>query len=276
MRHSSTPHMRASTARARAPPRRHAPSSSSPRIARRSRAVCVARATVEDDKASCVVTQVTGDGDALLTQLRVVASTTARAFDAPSTTNTVLDGLVAKIRWSGAAFVLLRATALDADVAPSDANADVFGCVDVTSLPAFGAKASKEKIVANVPLALGLTEQSYFAYLSGMAVEPERRGRGVGRALLRACDEYCGKMRPKPAVIALHVDEDNVRALRLYERYGYVRVNAREVEDTVGKVGQMFARAFTAGTKKKILMYKRVEMIDDDDDDDGDGGDGDA
>ena len=146
----------------------------------------------------------------------------------------------------------------------------MLGCVDVTALPAFGPKASKEKIVANVPLALGLTEQSHFAYLSGMAVEPERRGRGVGRALLRACDEYCGRMRPKPAVIALHVNEDNVNALRLYERYGYVRVQEREVEDTVGKVGQLFARAFTAGTKKKILMYKRVEMVENDDEEDGD------
>ncbi len=59
-------------------------------------------------------------------------------------------------------------------------------------------------------------DQAFVAY---MAVRPEHRGRGVGRALLeRAEDEARRKGTP---YISLMVTEENLAARTLYERAGY-------------------------------------------------------
>lgn len=57
------------------------------------------------------------------------------------------------------------------------------------------------------------------------AVDPDRRGRGIGRALmegLAACAEEAGE----PA-LCLSVGERNPVAARLYERVGFVRIGDR-------------------------------------------------
>lgn len=59
--------------------------------------------------------------------------------------------------------------------------------------------------------------QGFLAY---MAVEPERRGRGVGTALLTAAEDEA-RRRGLP-YMALMVTEENQGARRLYERGGYI------------------------------------------------------
>ena len=198
------------------------------------------------------VGQVSGEGDALVASLRRCADVTARAFGDDGVA--VLDGMVRKIRYSGEAFVLLEATKRG-DAKGGEDQTVVVGCVDLTRLPAYGPKASKETLLQRVPEALGLTEQGHFAYLSGMAVLPECRRRGVGARLLEACDEYAGRMDPKPAAIALHVDADNEAAIGLYQKYGYAKIIEREVDDAFGRLNRAFVKAFGSG-KKKVLMVR--------------------
>ena len=236
------------SARARAPPRRVAvavAAAASGETGERAEDGDDDRQTGDDVR----VGQVSGEGDALVASLRRCADVTARAFGDDGVA--VLDGMVRKIRYSGEAFVLLEATRAEA----SGEDRTVVGCVDLTRLPAYGPKASKETLVQRVPEALGLTEQGHFAYLSGMAVLPECRRRGVGAHLLKACDEYAGRMDPKPAAIALHVDADNEAAIGLYQKYGYAKIIEREVDDAFGRLNRAFVKAFGSG-KKKVLMVR--------------------
>jgi ribosomal protein S18 acetylase RimI-like enzyme len=57
------------------------------------------------------------------------------------------------------------------------------------------------------------------AWIATVGVLPEFRGRGIGSALLRACEE-----RIKVGRIRLCVRVSNDTAIRLYERRGYLRV----------------------------------------------------
>jgi len=202
------------------------------------------------------VRQVAGEGEALVDKLRACAKVTSESFGAEkSSAVSVLDGLVRKIKYSGDAFVLLEAYD-DGDGEDADADAiRLCGCADVTALPAFGPRASKEALVARVPIALGLTEQSNFAYLSGMCVSERYRRRGVGMKLLEACETCARKMTPTPAAMALHVDSDNEGAIALYEGCGYVRVVEREVDDAFGRMSRALG-GLVGGGRKKILMSK--------------------
>ncbi len=56
------------------------------------------------------------------------------------------------------------------------------------------------------------------AWIATIGVLPEFRGRGVGSALLRACEE-----RITLPVVRLCVRTDNLGAIHIYERYGYQR-----------------------------------------------------
>ena len=57
------------------------------------------------------------------------------------------------------------------------------------------------------------------AWIATLGVLPEYRGRGLGAALLQACEE-----RISLNTIRLCVRRNNDTAIRLYERYGYVKV----------------------------------------------------
>ena len=57
------------------------------------------------------------------------------------------------------------------------------------------------------------------AWIATVAVLPEYRGRGIGAALLRSCEERIPVNR-----IRLCVRPSNDVAIRLYERFGYARV----------------------------------------------------
>jgi ribosomal-protein-alanine N-acetyltransferase len=57
------------------------------------------------------------------------------------------------------------------------------------------------------------------AWIATVAVLPEFRGRGIGAALLQACEAQISVKR-----IRLCVRPSNDVAIRLYERFGYTRV----------------------------------------------------
>jgi ribosomal protein S18 acetylase RimI-like enzyme len=57
------------------------------------------------------------------------------------------------------------------------------------------------------------------AWVATLAVLPEFRGRGIGAALLQACEAQIPVNR-----IRLCVRPSNDGAIRLYERFGYTRV----------------------------------------------------
>jgi len=57
------------------------------------------------------------------------------------------------------------------------------------------------------------------AWIATVAVLPEFRGRGIGAALLQACEAHISVKR-----IRLCVRPSNDVAIRLYERFGYNRV----------------------------------------------------
>lgn len=56
------------------------------------------------------------------------------------------------------------------------------------------------------------------AWIATFGVLPEYRDRGIGTALLRACED-----RLKATLVRLNVRISNRAAIRLYQRYGYQR-----------------------------------------------------
>lgn len=77
------------------------------------------------------------------------------------------------------------------------------------------------------------------AWIATIGVLPEHRGRGLGAALLHACEEQINM-----PVIRLVVRPSNLGAIRLYERFGYT---------TVGKW-----RKYYADGEDGTVMEKRV------------------
>ena len=79
-----------------------------------------------------------------------------------------------------------------------------------------------------------------------IAVVPESRGKGIGTSLLEqlltvACSEF-------PSV-SLSIRADNL-ALRLYERFGFVRVAGTEVTNRAGSVSFSMCRPFNSDKQR--------------------------
>jgi ribosomal protein S18 acetylase RimI-like enzyme len=68
-------------------------------------------------------------------------------------------------------------------------------------------------------------DQSY--YICGMAVDEEHRGKGIGTMLLEEAERSCEHLGLSK--LSLIVFEQNVRALRLYERHGYAETRRHPV-----------------------------------------------
>lgn len=62
-------------------------------------------------------------------------------------------------------------------------------------------------------------EEPAYLYLDDLSVAPERRGRGIGTALIRRAEDYARSLALPLSV--LHAEGSNTRARRLYERLGY-------------------------------------------------------
>ena len=57
-------------------------------------------------------------------------------------------------------------------------------------------------------------------HFSHFFVRSDLRGQGIGSCLLEFAIEHLKEMGMK--IMRLHVDKDNLRAIRLYEKYGFV------------------------------------------------------
>jgi len=62
-------------------------------------------------------------------------------------------------------------------------------------------------------------EEEAFIYYDDFSVSAPWRGKGLGTALIAAAEAYCRSLGIKRTV--LHVEEANLRALRLYKRLGF-------------------------------------------------------
>lgn len=70
-------------------------------------------------------------------------------------------------------------------------------------------------------------------HIESVAVLPSAAGRGVGRALVRFCEQQAG--RQAIAAVHLYTNEKMTRNLKLYSRLGYVEM-ARRIEDGFHRV----------------------------------------
>ena len=68
-------------------------------------------------------------------------------------------------------------------------------------------------------IAADVRPSQHLAWIATIGVLPERRRRGIGKALLLACEE-----RLEVATIHLNVRASNQAAIRLYQDFGYQRV----------------------------------------------------
>ena len=190
-----------------------------------------------------------GNQSVLVSQLRDVSEVLADGFGKPA--DDLLNGLMQKTRWSAGNFACViarpygsqpykpskrltaksvrRKGATQASSAAAnkdkqmfrDGN-DIVGACDLTLLPAFGPRASRESRVKNGVKLLRLSNESNFLYLTGMTTRSANRRMGVGKALLEECDVIAQKMeKSRPKCIALHVAKNNASAIGLYESCGY-------------------------------------------------------
>jgi ribosomal protein S18 acetylase RimI-like enzyme len=98
----------------------------------------------------------------------------------------------------------------------------------LSALPARSASSSSEVVAYLIFTATGLV-----CHISKVVVVPEMRRQGLGRALVQAAVEIAKKER-RVGSITLHVDADNVPALRLYSNLGFASEGMLEVSQCFG------------------------------------------
>jgi ribosomal protein S18 acetylase RimI-like enzyme len=91
-------------------------------------------------------------------------------------------------------------------------------------------------------------EAEVVAYIQTVEVMPERRGQGVGSELLRLLENSASTAGA--ALMWLHVDAENMAAIRVYEARGYVR-QGRE-EDYYGRNRAALIYAKPLGADKAV------------------------
>ncbi len=110
----------------------------------------------------------------------------------------------------------------DAWVAVADGH--VVGFLSVRRLPPVAAPSSPEAPAFFAPVfALGALACDT-GYVNMLAVAEDRRGQGIGSALLTFAERYAG-----PAGMSLVVTDCNRGARRLYERHGYRVTDQRDI-----------------------------------------------
>uniref|UniRef100_A0A914YNR6 N-terminal methionine N(alpha)-acetyltransferase NatE n=1 Tax=Panagrolaimus superbus TaxID=310955 RepID=A0A914YNR6_9BILA len=64
---------------------------------------------------------------------------------------------------------------------------------------------------------------SKIAYIASIAVHPKSMRRGYGTILINALIDACMKWESKPGAIFLHVKSDNEKAIKFYEKTGFIQ-----------------------------------------------------
>lgn len=113
-------------------------------------------------------------------------------------------------------------------------DAGLLAALHQTCFPKFWDKQEMEKLLAG-PGVFAFSDTSGFvlaraaggeAEILTLAVAPEARGRGLGRALLEAAARHAGTLGADN--IFLEVGADNPAALTLYAGLGFARVGSRK------------------------------------------------
>ncbi|EFJ50524.1 hypothetical protein VOLCADRAFT_103972 [Volvox carteri f. nagariensis] len=121
---------------------------------------------------------------------------------------------------------------------------EVVGCCGLTL----------ETAPADVVAATGATQGSQYGLLTGLAVAPAYRRRGVASELLAAAAAAATARLPAPALLTLLVARTNKPALRLYERQGY-----QEAASWVDARWQAEAERGRVGKPRRLLLVKRLQ-----------------
>jgi ribosomal-protein-alanine N-acetyltransferase len=87
------------------------------------------------------------------------------------------------------------------------------------------------------------------AYLQTIEVLPSDRGYGAGGELLRLCEESA--RAAGAALIWLHVDETNAKAIRLYEAHGYQKQGGEEDYYSPGRGALIYRKLLDFGGELK-------------------------
>uniref|UniRef100_A0AC34G0Y4 N-acetyltransferase domain-containing protein n=1 Tax=Panagrolaimus sp. ES5 TaxID=591445 RepID=A0AC34G0Y4_9BILA len=64
---------------------------------------------------------------------------------------------------------------------------------------------------------------SKIAYIASIAVNPKAHRRGYGTILVNALIDACQKWDTQPRAIFLHVKSDNEKAMKFYEKIGFIQ-----------------------------------------------------
>ncbi|GLC60072.1 hypothetical protein PLESTB_001570200 [Pleodorina starrii] len=125
------------------------------------------------------------------------------------------------------------------------ADEQVVGCCGLTF----------EAAPADVAAATGTAEGSLYGLLTGIAVAPAHRRRGIASELLEAAARAAVGRLPPPALLALLVARTNTAAIRLYVRQGYEEQSA-----WVDTRWQEEAERGKVGKPRRLLMAKRLQQ----------------
>ena len=84
----------------------------------------------------------------------------------------------------------------------------------------------ESRLIGFAIVSWGRESEPHGAYIQTVEVAKEHRGEGVGRELLRRIEDSARAAGAR--AIWLHVDVENLSAIRLYERHGYERQGREE------------------------------------------------
>jgi ribosomal protein S18 acetylase RimI-like enzyme len=136
--------------------------------------------------------------------------------------------------WAVGADVVRAWCAVEGDAVPADVVAGWSKADDVEAF-VYGDP-------GDAPVAYGelwLDDEEGEVELARLLVAPERRGRGVGRALVTALVEQAQRAHPDLPAVILRVRPENEQAIRAYAAAGFVAVP--DDEQPVWNEGQRFA-----------------------------------
>lgn len=93
----------------------------------------------------------------------------------------------------------------------------------IMALPNYVEDTDRQPFYSDPEKALINKFQNQLAYISSLAVHPDAMRKGLGTKLITSLLEVCKNWTPKPLALFLHVKYDNTRAMKFYERNGFIQ-----------------------------------------------------